>query len=61
MITLSTIIGFFFVLCIGALLWWGVSRLTLPEPVKTIALVIIGLVMIFLLWGMVGGHGLVVH
>jgi len=60
MITMSTILAFFFILCVGALLWWGVSRLTLPEPIKTIALVMIGLVLLFLLWGLFTGHGAII-
>ena len=41
---ISTLITLFILLAIFALIWWGVNRLALPEPFKTVILVIVGLV-----------------
>ena len=55
-ITLSTLITLLFICAAGAILWWGFSRLTLPEPVKTILMVLVGLVLLYALWGVFSGH-----
>jgi divalent metal cation (Fe/Co/Zn/Cd) transporter len=39
-----------------ALIWWGISRLALPEPIKTVVLVIIGLIALVFIYQLVGGH-----
>ena len=40
-----------------SLLYWGFSKLTLPEPFKTILLVIIGLILLAFMWNWVAvGH-----
>ena len=40
-----------------SLLYWGFSKLTLPEPVKTILMVVIGLVLLAFIWNWIaGGH-----
>lgn len=54
---LSVIVIF---LCLAgmALVWWGVGRLTIPEPVKTVVLVIFGLLCLLLVYHFVTGGGL---
>jgi hypothetical protein len=39
-----TLILVLVILAAFALVWWGIGRLTLPEPIKTVILVILGLV-----------------
>jgi hypothetical protein len=40
-----------------ALVWWGVSQLTLPQPVKIVILVILGLLALAFIYNIVaGGH-----
>ncbi|HSX78530.1 MAG TPA: hypothetical protein VLQ80_08180 [Candidatus Saccharimonadia bacterium] len=49
-----------FMIIVGALavVWWGFNRIALPEPFKTILLVIIALVALAFLYNFVasGGH-----
>lgn len=53
----TTLILILVLLAAFALVWWGVSRLTLPEPVKTVILVILGLVALAIIYNSVaGGH-----
>jgi hypothetical protein len=46
-----------FFCAVGALLWWGFSKLALPEPVKTILMVVVGLILLFILYSLVFGGG----
>ena len=55
---MTTILLLFIVLAFAALMWWGVNRLSLPEPFKTVILVIIGVVLLFMLYQWVQGGGL---
>jgi hypothetical protein len=53
----TTLILIIIFLAAASLLWWGVGRLAIPEPVKTVLLVIIGLVMLAMIYQYVaGGH-----
>lgn len=45
-----------FVLAAASLVWWGISRMAVPEPFKTVVLVIVGLVLLYWLWGAFAGH-----
>ena len=54
----TTLIVVFIVLAFMALLWWGVSRLSLPEPVKTVVLVVLGLVCLIVIYQFVVGGGI---
>ena len=49
------IIELLFFCCVAALLWWGFTRLSIPEPIKTIVMVVVGLVLLFMLWSMFSG------
>ena len=51
----GTLLGLLFVVAAGALLWWGFSRIAIPEPIKTILLVVVGLIMLYFIWQMVAG------
>jgi hypothetical protein len=55
------ILEILFLAAAGALVWMGFNRLTLAEPFKTILLVVIGLIFLFILWQLVvqlfGGGG----
>ncbi len=54
----TTVILIIIVLAAASLLWWGISRLALPEPIKTVVLVILGLVMLWFIWNFVANGGL---
>ena len=41
-----------------ALIWWGVGRMAVPEPIKTIVLVILGLIALGIIYNAVAGGGL---
>lgn len=41
-----------------ALVWWGISQLTLPQPVKVVLLVILGLIALAVIYNTVAGGGL---
>ncbi len=58
---MGLLLSLLFIVAAGALLWWGFSRMPLPEPVKTILLVVVGLVLLYLVWGVVGGHPISLH
>ena len=55
---MTTIVLLFIVLAFAALMWWGVNRLTLPEPFKTVIMVIIGVVLLLMLYQWVAGGGM---
>lgn len=55
---ITTLIILFFGLAAFALVWWGISRLALPEPVKTVVLVMIGLVALWFLYNLFVGHSI---
>lgn len=53
---ITTLILILILLAAFSLVWWGVGRLTLPEPIKTIVLVLMGLVaLLFIYQVAVGG------
>lgn len=39
-----------FIGCACALVCWGFTRLAIPEPIKTLLLVFVGLVALVLIW-----------
>lgn len=63
MFSVSMIVGLFFLVAFLAVIWWGINRIAIPEPIKTIVLVLIALIALYMLYEMVagGGHGIVVH
>jgi hypothetical protein len=54
----TTLVLVLVLLAAFALVWWGVGRMTLPEPVKTVILVILGLVALAVIYQSVAGGGL---
>ena len=55
--TIGTLIGLFILLAVLALIWWGISRLGIPEPIKTVVLVIVGLLALLWLYQTFAGGG----
>lgn len=53
----TTLILVLIILAAFALVWWGVSTLTIPQPVKTVILVILGLVMLAIIYNAVATGG----
>jgi hypothetical protein len=41
-----------------ALVWWAINRMGVPEPIKTIILVIIGIISLCFLWAITLGGGI---
>jgi hypothetical protein len=52
-----TVVLIFIILAAFALVWWGVQRLAIPEPIKTVVLVILGLVALVLIYNFIAGGG----
>lgn len=52
---ITTLMLVLIILAAFALVWWGVGRLTLPEPVKTVVLVIMGLLALLFIYQLVVG------
>lgn len=52
---LTTLILILILLAAFSLVWWGVGRMAVPEPIKTIVLVIMGLVALVVIYQMVVG------
>lgn len=56
---LTSIMVIFILLAGAALVWWGIGRLALPEQVKTVVLVIFGLLLLYAIYVfVVSGHAL---
>ncbi len=55
---MTTLALIFVVLAAFALAWWGIGRLGLPEPIKTVVLVLLGLFALILIYNFVAGGGL---
>lgn len=53
----TTLILVLILLAAFALVWWGVSTLTIPQPVKTVILVILGLIALAIIYNAVAGGG----
>ena len=54
---ITTLLLLLILLAAFALVWWGVGRLAVPEPIKTIVLVILGLLALVFIYNMVSGGG----
>ena len=52
---MHTIILLFFLLAVFALVYWGMTQLPLPPVVKTVVIVLMGLIALYYVWGMIGG------
>jgi hypothetical protein len=53
-----TILLLLILLAAFSLIWWGVNRIAVPEPIKTIVLVILGLLALLVIYDLVAGNGL---
>lgn len=54
---MHTIILLFFVLAVFALVYWGMTQLPLPPVVRTVVIVLMGLIALYYVWGLIGGGG----
>lgn len=52
---ITTLILILILLAAFSLVWWGVGRMAVPEPIKTIVLVILGLLALLFIYNMVLG------
>lgn len=50
-----TIIVLLLLVAAFSLVWWGVNRMAVPEPIKTIILVIMGLIALLFIYNLVVG------
>lgn len=53
-----TLILVLIILAAFGLVFWGASRMGIPEPIRTIMLVIVGLIALAFLYSLVAGGGL---
>jgi hypothetical protein len=53
---MNTIILLFFMLAVFALVYWGMTQLPLPPVVRTVVIVLMGLIALYYVWGLLG-HG----
>ena len=53
----TTLVYVLFVVAGFSLLYWGITQFTLPQPVKVVLIVVLGLIGLGLLWNLIGGHG----
>lgn len=51
----NLVIQLLFVCAFFGIAWWALNRFTVPEPIKTIVLVILALIALFVLWQMFSG------
>lgn len=56
MAVIPMLVVLLFIVAAFALIWWGLSRIALPEPIRTILLVIVGLIMLYVLYSTVATH-----
>ena len=56
-----TILLIFIILAGFALIWWGIGRLAIPEPIKTVVLVVLGIVALVMIYNFVAGGGIHVN
>lgn len=55
---IMTILLLLILLAAFSLVWWGVNRMAVPEPIKTIVLVILGLIALLFIYNMIAGGGM---
>jgi hypothetical protein len=54
---IGTLITLFIILAVASVLWWVISQLPLPSPVKIVVQVVVALICLLFLWNMfAGGH-----
>lgn len=53
----TTLILLIIVIAAFSLIWWGVNSLTLPQPVKVVLLVCLGLLALAFIYNAVAGGG----
>jgi hypothetical protein len=54
---IHTLIVVFIILAAFALLYWGMTQLTLPPTIKTVLIVILGLIALLFIYNMFAGGG----
>jgi protein-S-isoprenylcysteine O-methyltransferase Ste14 len=54
---IGTLISLFVILCVFALLYWGMTQLPLPPVIRTVVIVIMGLIALLFIWNMFAGGG----
>ena len=55
---IGTMIAVIIILAAFSLLWWGVNALALPQPIKVVILVVLGLIGLAFLYNMFAGGGM---
>jgi heme A synthase len=56
---IHSLIGIFIIIAVFALIYWGMTQLPLPPVVRTVIIVIMGLVALLFIYNMfMGGSGL---
>jgi hypothetical protein len=52
---IHTMILVLIILAAFSLLWWGINQLALPQPIKVVVLVILGLIGLLFIYNMFAG------
>ncbi len=55
--TFTALILIIILIAAFSLVWWGVTRMAVPEPIKTIILVILGLIALAIIYNWVASGG----
>ncbi len=56
---ITTLIYVLFVVAAFSLVWWGVSKMPLPDPVRIVLIVVMGLIGLLILWNLIAGAGFI--
>jgi hypothetical protein len=54
---IHTMILILIILAAFSLLWWGINALSLPQPIKVVVLVILGLIALLFIYNMFANGG----
>lgn len=54
---MHAIVLLLFLLAFIAIVWWGINRIAVPEPIKTIVLVLIAFIALYFVYEMFVGGG----
>ena len=54
---IHTIIVLFIIVALFALVYWGMTQLPLPPTIRTVIIVLMGIVALLFLYQMIGGGG----
>jgi len=54
--TIETLLYFFLVVAIFAIIWWGMNQLPLPPIARTVIIVVMSIIAVIFLFGLLTGN-----